>query len=115
MKFEKTPWNVMFRALKNLKVMGGDAFGGQNKLKSSTLRIFPFFVCKSAITDSATLPCVLACVLQLAMKGWTIKCFVREGWVWRECTEKVWECLSMRPHLSRPVKAIRVQMCASMS
>ena len=79
MKFEKTPWNVMFRALKNLKVMGGDAFGSQNKLKSSTLRIFQFFACKSAITDSATLPCVLACVLQLVMEGLTKKRFVREG------------------------------------
>ena len=79
MKFEKTPWNVMFRALKNLKVMGGDAFGSRNKLKSSTLRIFPFFACKSANVDSATLPCVLACVLQLVMEGFTKKRFVGEG------------------------------------
>ena len=69
----------MFRALKNLKVMGGDAFGGQNKLKSNTLLIFPFVVCKSAITDSATLPCVLACVLQLVMEALMKKRFVREG------------------------------------
>ena len=79
MKFEKTPWNVMFRALKNLKVMGGDAFGGRNKLKSNTLRIFQFFACESAITASATLPCVLACVLQLVMEGLTKKRFVSEG------------------------------------
>ena len=79
MKFEKTPWNVMFRALKNLKVMGGDAFGGQNKLKSGTLRIFLCFACKSANVDSATLPCVLACVLQHVMEGLTKKRFVREG------------------------------------
>ena len=79
MQFEKTPWNVMFRALENLKVMGGDAFGGQNSLKSSTLWIFPFCVCKSANVDSATLPCVFACVLQLVMEGLTKKCFFREG------------------------------------
>ena len=79
MKFEKTPWNVMFRALKNLKVMGGDAFGSQNELKSNTFRISQFFACKSAITDSATLPCVLAYVLQLIMEGLTKKRFVREG------------------------------------
>ena len=95
--------------------MGGDAFGGQNKLKSNTLRIFQFFACKSAITDSATLPCVLACVSQLVMEGLMKKRFVREGWIWSEGSEKVLEGLSMRPHLSRPVKAIRVQMCASMS
>ena len=70
---------MVFRALKNLKVMGGDAFGSQNKLKSNTLLIFPFFVCKSAITDSATLPCVLACVLQLVMGALVKKRFVREG------------------------------------
>ena len=79
MKFEKTPWNVMFRALKNLKVMGGDAFGSQKKLKSSTLRISLFFACKSAITASAKLPYVLACVLQLVIEGLTKKRFVREG------------------------------------
>ena len=90
----------MFRALKNLKVMGGDAFGSQNKLKSNTLRMFLIFVCKSANVDSATLPCVLACVLQLIMEGLTKKRFVREGWIWRECTEKVWKCLSNRPPLS---------------
>ena len=79
MKFEQTPWNVVFRALENLKVMGGDAFGGQNKLKSSTVRIFQFFACKSANVDSATLPCVLACVLQIVMEGLMKKRFVREG------------------------------------
>ena len=69
----------MFRALKNLKVMGGDAFGGRNKLKSNTLLISQIFACKSANVDSATLPCVLACVLQLVMEGLTKKRFVREG------------------------------------
>ena len=79
MKFEQTPWNVVFRALENLKVMGGDAFGGQNKLKSNTLLIFQIFVCKSANVDSATLPCVLACVLQLIVEGLTKKTLCRGG------------------------------------
>ena len=69
---------MVFRVLENLKVMRGDAFGNQNRLKSSTLLIFQFFVCKSANVDSATLPCVLACVLQLVMEGFTKKRFVRE-------------------------------------
>ena len=79
MKFEKTPWNVMFRALKNLKVMGGDAFGGQNKLKSNTLRIFQFFACKSANVDSASLPLRFSVCFTNRHAGFDEKALCRGG------------------------------------